>query len=88
MDHRHPFKPDRFYIGGSLEKQTEILADIDRGVRAEIDAMQADLRAYRALTASGHSPLKAGQIVLDAKRGDAWAAGWIKDALAGKRGRS
>ena len=32
---------------------------------------------YEILKAYGHSPAKAAEIVLDAKRGDAWAIRWI-----------
>jgi hypothetical protein len=33
---------------------------------------------YAALKAYGHSPAKAAEIVLDAKRGDFFSRGWIK----------
>ena len=33
---------------------------------------------YSALIAIGHSPLKAAQIALDAKRGDKFSQDWIK----------
>lgn len=33
---------------------------------------------YEALKAYGHSPAKAAEIVLDAKRGDFFSRGWIK----------
>ena len=32
---------------------------------------------YEALKAAGHSPAKAAEIVLDAKRGDRHALAWI-----------
>lgn len=32
---------------------------------------------YEVLKAAGHSPAKAAEIVLDAKRGDRWAIAWI-----------
>jgi hypothetical protein len=32
---------------------------------------------YEALKAYGHSPAKASEIVLDAKRGDFFSRGWI-----------
>jgi hypothetical protein len=33
---------------------------------------------YQVLTGHGHSGAKALEIILDAKRGDAWAIRWIK----------
>lgn len=33
---------------------------------------------YAALKREGHSPAKAAEILLDAKRGDAWARDWVK----------
>jgi hypothetical protein len=33
---------------------------------------------YEALTKMGHSPFKSAEILLDAKRGDQHAIGWIK----------
>jgi hypothetical protein len=35
-------------------------------------------RIYNLLKASGHSPVKAGQILLDAARGDQFSIDWIK----------
>lgn len=35
------------------------------------------LSDYAALKAYGHSPAKAAEIVLDAKRGDFFSRGWI-----------
>ena len=35
---------------------------------------------YEALKKAGHSPLKAAEIVLDAKRGDQHAIAWISAA--------
>jgi hypothetical protein len=38
---------------------------------------QATVSDYDALKAYGHSPAKAAEIVLDAKRGDFFSRGWI-----------
>jgi len=35
-------------------------------------------RAYEALKAAGHSPMKAAEILLDAKRGDKHALQWLQ----------
>lgn len=35
------------------------------------------VHVYRLLKCTGHSPLKAGQILLDAARGDVHALSWI-----------
>lgn len=35
-------------------------------------------RIYRALKLQGHDPLKAAQIILDARRNDKYAMRWIK----------
>ena len=37
---------------------------------------------YEALKGAGHSPAKAAEIVLDAKRGDQYAVAWIKAATS------
>ena len=39
------------------------------------------MTAYEALKALGHSPAKAAEIVLDAKRGDRVAQCWITLAM-------
>lgn len=36
------------------------------------------MTAYEILKATGHSPAKAAEIVLDAQRGDAYAVDWIR----------
>lgn len=36
------------------------------------------LRIYRMLLNYGHSPMKAVEIILDAKRGDCWSISWIR----------
>lgn len=36
---------------------------------------------YEALKNAGHSPIMAGQIILDAKRGDKWAIQWINKIM-------
>jgi hypothetical protein len=46
---------------------------------------------YEALKAFGHSPAKAAEIILDAKRGDFFSRGWItivREALAKARGET
>lgn len=55
-------------MGYSLES-----AAADVGTRTELEARQ-----YLALKRAGHSPAKAAEIVLDAKRGDSQALGWIR----------
>lgn len=35
-------------------------------------------RVYEMLKASGHSPITALQIIVEARRGDKWALQWIK----------
>lgn len=35
-------------------------------------------RIYTVLKNAGHSPLKAAQIILDARRGDWWSIWWIR----------
>ena len=35
---------------------------------------------YEALKKAGHSPFKAAEIALDAKRGNAYAVAWVKAA--------
>jgi hypothetical protein len=44
--------------------------------------MRHDAKTYEALKACGHSPTKAAEIMLDAKRGDKFCVRWI--ALAAK----
>jgi hypothetical protein len=45
-------------------------------------------RIYRMLTAAGHDPAKAAEILLDAQRKDNHARAWIKAVLACERLRS
>ncbi len=33
---------------------------------------------YKLLRNSGHSPIKAAEIMLDAARGNSWAMDWVK----------
>ena len=35
-------------------------------------------RIYEMLKGNGHSPIKAAEIIIDAKRGDAWSLYWIR----------
>lgn len=41
---------------------------------------------YDLLKAEGHSPAKAAEIVLDARRGDKWALFWVRNARARAEG--
>jgi len=36
------------------------------------------MTTYDKLKAFGHSPQKAAEILLDAKRGDSWAVKWVE----------
>lgn len=44
-------------------------------------------RIYRLLKRQGHSPAKAIEMLIDAKRGDRWAVDWIKAMFKGRRGQ-
>lgn len=46
--------------------------------------MNNDTKIYEILKRAGHSPYKAAEIALDAKRGDEYALAWIR-SLAGTR---
>ena len=58
--------------------------DVNRLIILSRDARLAELRrlgAMDALKAEGHSATKAGEIHLDAVRGDRYALSWIKAVL-------
>lgn len=80
------------FVAGS-DRQADSL--VDTLLRSSVPAppstrpsvRRPDMTPYEALKATGHSPAKAAEIILDAKRGDWFSQQWLK-AVSDSDGRA